>query len=101
MIVPVYNDILRLETCLRALQEQTYPKDPYEIIAVDNGSDESIESVVKRFSQAVVAYEAFPGSYAARNRGSSLSRGHILAFTDSNCIPASDCVPGVIILICE
>ena len=90
VIVPVYNDPLRLETCLRALEEQTYPRDSYEVIVVDNGSDESIEHVVAGFSQAMASYESRPGSYAARNRGLSLSVGEILAFTDSDCIPAPD-----------
>ena len=90
VIVPVYNDPLRLEICLRALEEQTYPGDSYEVIVVDNGSDESIEPVVAGFSQATAGFESQPGSYAARNKGISLSRGEILAFTDSDCIPAHD-----------
>ena len=49
VIIPVYNDPIRLETCLQALEEQTYPKSSYEVIVVDNGSDESIEPIVVEF----------------------------------------------------
>lgn len=90
VIIPVYNDPEHLKICLNALENQTYPKSCYEVIVVDNGSDESIEGVVSQFSQAVATYESRVGSYAARNKGISLAKGDILAFTDADCIPASD-----------
>lgn len=88
VIIPVHNDSERLQNCLEALENQTYPKDLYEVIVVDNGSDNSIESVVNLFNQAFASYESTPGSYAARNKGISLAKGEILAFTDADCIPA-------------
>ncbi len=90
VIIPVFNDAERLKICLAALEAQTYPQDDYETIVVDNGSDESIENIVKQFPQTRLAYCIEPGSYAARNRGISLAEGEILAFTDSDCIPAPD-----------
>jgi glycosyltransferase involved in cell wall biosynthesis len=92
IIIPVFNDPDRLKSCLHALEEQTYPKDMYEVIAVDNGSDEPIEAVVSKFGQAQTACENEPSSYAARNKGITLAQGDILAFTDSDCIPALDWV---------
>ena len=88
VIIPVFNDEKRLKLCLKALENQTYPQDLYEVIVVDNGSDESVEELVNQFSQAFVTYESDRGSYAARNKGISISRGELLAFTDSDCIPA-------------
>ena len=73
VIIPVYNDPIRLQTCLQALEDQTYPKSSYEVIVVDNGSDESIEPIVAEFSQAKATYKAQPGSYAASNKGISLA----------------------------
>jgi len=90
VIIPVYNDPERLKTCLQALEEQTYPQSSYEVIVVDNGSDESIEPIVTEFNQAKAGYEPHPGSYAARNKGLSLARGEVIAFTDADCIPALD-----------
>ena len=89
-IVPVYNDAERLKICLAALENQTYPKDLYEVIVVDNASDEAqdIKGVVAKFKCAIATYESIPGSYAARNQGISLAKGDIIAFTDSDCIPA-------------
>jgi glycosyltransferase involved in cell wall biosynthesis len=90
VIIPVYNDPIRLKICLQALEDQTYPQHAYEVIVVDNGSDENIETIVAGFSQVKQSYEAYPGSYAARNKGLSLAQGKVIAFTDSDCIPAPD-----------
>ena len=90
VIIPVYNDGERLKLCLEALENQTYAKNLYEVIVIDNGSDESedIKGVVAQFSQAIATSETTPGSYAARNKGISLAKGEAIAFTDSDCIPA-------------
>ncbi|MEQ8384036.1 MAG: glycosyltransferase [Coleofasciculus sp. A1-SPW-01] len=92
VIIPVYNDAERLKLCLDALENQTYTKTGYEVIVVDNASDEAtdIKGVVAQFGQAIAAYESTPGSYAARNKGISLAKGEVIAFTDADCIPASD-----------
>jgi glycosyltransferase involved in cell wall biosynthesis len=87
VITPVYNDADRLVTCLRSLEEQTYPRGQYEVIVVDNASEESVAPVVAPFDHARDVYEARPGSYAARNRGIECARGEVVAFTDADCIP--------------
>ena len=90
VIIPVFNDGKRLRICLAALAKQTYPQDFYEVIVVDNGSEESLENLIQEFPQTKLAYCLVPGSYAARNHGIALAKGEILAFTDSDCIPALD-----------
>ncbi len=90
VIIPVYNETERLRTCLSALAEQTYPRDRFEVIVVDNGSRESPQAIVDRYPFARLAVELTPGSYAARNYGLKLATGEILAFTDSDCIPSPD-----------
>lgn len=90
VIIPVYNDPDRLETCLSALEDQSYPTDAYEVIAVDNNSDDSIEGIVNNFPHAISSFEAKQGSYAARNRGIQVARGNLFAFTDADCIPEND-----------
>jgi glycosyltransferase involved in cell wall biosynthesis len=90
VIIPVYNDSERLKICLEALDNQTYPKACFEVIVVDNGSETDVAAVVAQFDQAVIAYENRTGSYSARNKGLSVAKGEIIAFTDSDCIPAPD-----------
>ncbi|WP_019507447.1 glycosyltransferase family 2 protein [Pleurocapsa sp. PCC 7319] len=90
VIIPVFNDAERLKICLAALEAQTYTQDYYEVIVVDNGSDESLEGLIQNFSQAKFAYCNNLSSYAARNHGITLAKGEILAFTDADCIPKED-----------
>lgn len=92
VIIPVYNDAKRLKICLECLENQTYPKNSYEVIVIDNGSDEgeNIISVVANFKQAIAAYESLPGSYAARNKGITQAKGEVIAFTDADCTPANN-----------
>jgi glycosyltransferase involved in cell wall biosynthesis len=90
IIIPVYNDAERLARCLNCLASQTYPRDCWEAIVVDNGSGESPREIVERFAFCRFSEERTPGSYAARNRGVALARGEVLAFTDSDCQPLPD-----------
>lgn len=90
VIIPVFNDGDRLRICLQALERQTYPQGCYEVLVVDNGSSEDIQGIVTQFSHARFAHERQPGSYAARNQGIAVAQGAVLAFTDSDCTPASD-----------
>jgi glycosyltransferase involved in cell wall biosynthesis len=90
VIVPVWNDAERLDGCLRALEGQTYPSHSYEVIVVDNDSADSVGRVAARYARTRVVREVSPGSYAARNAGLKHARGVAIAFTDADCIPASD-----------
>lgn len=90
VIVPVFDDAQRLRGCLAALCEQTYPRERHEIVVVDNASNEDLRPVVAAFPGVRFEREDVPGSYAARNQGIAASKGQILAFTDSDCLPARD-----------
>lgn len=99
IIIPVLNDSERLKLCLQALENQTYPKHLFEVIVVDNASEDDIKTVVSQFSQAKLTYEKQQSAYAARNQGISFAKGEIFAFTDSDCIPAPDWIENGIIAL--
>lgn len=90
VIIPVYQDRGRLEHCLDHLAQQTYPSSRYEVIVVDNGSDnyDRLQTLVSQYGNAKLVQEPTPGSYAARNRGISVAQGDLLAFTDADCLPS-------------
>lgn len=90
VVIPVWNDRARLETCLEALERQDYPVERMEVIVVDNGSGDEPAGLGARFPRVRFVEEVTPGSYNARNRGIVLARGEILAFTDADCIPAAN-----------
>ena len=90
IIIPVFNDNKSLRICLTALSGQTYPKDQYEIIVIDNNSKETVSDVTHDFEQVTLVHESQPGSYIARNKGLSVAKGDIIAFTDADCVPDSE-----------
>jgi glycosyltransferase involved in cell wall biosynthesis len=90
VIVPAFEQPEALRRCLAPLERQTWPPDRYEVIVVDNGSRADLGAVVAEFRRARLVAEPKPGSYAARNHGICVARGQVLAFTDSDCIPAEN-----------
>ncbi len=90
VIIPVYDDLERLKICLQALENQTYPRNLYEVIVVNNDPSANIEPDIVHFGHVRVICESHRGSYAARNRGILKAKGTVLAFTDSDCIPLRD-----------
>ena len=92
VIIPTYRDDERLNKCLQALTNQTLERFEFEVIVVNNCPKESLDINFDYLNDLnlKVFSELSPGSYAARNKGIKESKGEILAFTDSDCIPNPD-----------
>ena len=90
VIIPTYNDLIRLKDCIKALGQQSFPRNQYEIIVVDNNSTDGTSLWLSQQASIIFAHEAKQTSYAARNAGIRIAKGDVLAFTDSDCIPAED-----------
>lgn len=90
VVVPVFDDPAGLQLCLAGLAVQTYPRDQFEVLVVDNGSSRSLAPLLAGCVNARLLVEPGPGSYRARNRGIRAARGELLAFTDADCRPRPD-----------
>lgn len=97
VIVPIFNSSKTIKQLLMSLMNQSYTKDNYEIIIVDDGStDETMEivmTVVKKNSQPIIKIISLEHNYGpatARNRGIMNAGGEIIAFTDADAIPEKD-----------
>ena len=90
VIVPIYNDSNNIDQCIKVLVNQTYPKDSYEVIAVDNGSTDDSVNIIKKYPVKLLFEKKIQSSYAARNKGIIHAKGEIIAFTDSDCIPSEN-----------
>lgn len=79
VIIPHYNGVHHLTTCLTALRAQTYPN--LEIILVDNGShDESVVLTRRDFPEVkIMELKQNFGFIGAINRGFAQARGEIIA----------------------
>lgn len=87
IIIPTYRDWLRLSLCLDALLLQSYPQNSFEILVVNNDPADRPPHDYRMPANSILIDEDSPGSYAARNTGLKMSKGEIVGFTDSDCIP--------------
>lgn len=89
VIIPVYNDQKRLLGLLNSLNSQTLNLENWEVIVVNNDSenDLNIPGLVDLTYHITILDEKRAGSYAARNKGIEATKGDIIAFTDSDCLP--------------
>lgn len=90
VIIPHYNDVARLARCLAALRPQLTPGT--ELVVVDNGSTESLDPARAALPGVHIVTETEKGAAPARNRGIRETSAPILAFIDSDCLPAPDWV---------
>lgn len=90
VVIPHLNQPEALPCCLASLAAQTYRRDNFEVIVVDNGSIMPPSDVVDRFDRVRLASEVRRGPGPARNRGVALSRGELLAFIDADCMAHPD-----------
>lgn len=91
IIIPAKNSASTLGECLVALLNQegfNFPTD-YEVIVIDDGSDDQTAEVARKFKVKVTQQEN-AGPAAARNTGAWEAAGELLFFTDADCIPRSD-----------
>lgn len=93
IIIPTYNRPERLGECLQALAQLDYPRDRFEVIVVDDGSQVPLDSVVATFQseiELVLLRQANAGPAAARNYGAQQAKGEFFAFTDDDCKPTAN-----------
>lgn len=83
VIIPAYNAEKTITKCLSSVVSQKVK--PFEIIVVDDGSSDNTMIFAKKFAK-VIKNVLSKGPSGARNSGAKVSRGDILAFTDSDCI---------------
>jgi len=89
VIIPAYNAAETLDSCLSALTRQTMPSNSFEIIVVDDGSTDRTAEIAKTFPVKYIHQENH-GPATARNNGASISKGNIILFTDSDCVPTPE-----------
>lgn len=85
VIVPAHRAEAVLARSLPALMESTLPRSEWELIVVDDSSNDGTAVFAARFADAVVRLTGGPfGPAYARNRGVEICRGDIIVFIDSD-----------------
>lgn len=113
VVVATHDRSQRLLALLDSLESQSVDASFYEVIVVDDGSHEPVESELKRVGAGVgsivrvIRRQRSGGPATARNDGWRAARAQLVAFTDDDCevsrewlermLEASAQVPGSII----
>src|SRR5205823_6890922 len=94
VVIPTFNRAARLGALIEALRGQRAPNIAFEIVVVDNGSNDGTEALVQNVAaiDQRIEYIRQPqrGASYARNAGVARARGAIIAFLDDDVVPAKD-----------
>ena len=89
IVIPVLNDEKFIGGCLDSINKINYPKDRYEIIVVDGGSEDKTVEKIKEYNN-VKLINSTTGTSHQRNVGIKEAKGELIALTDADCIVDRD-----------
>ncbi len=89
VVIPCRNDAASLPLVLAALERQTYPRDKFQVLVVDNGSTDGSGEAAQPFPVERLR-EPVPSAYRARNRGIAAATGEYLLFLDADTVPCPE-----------
>ncbi|MEQ5814958.1 glycosyltransferase [Marinobacter sp. NFXS11] len=84
IVIPCFNEAEHIGKCLSSLNNQNFPRDQFEILVVDNGSEDASVEISQALADRTIEYP--DGKVGAvRNRGASEAKGENLVFIDADC----------------
>ncbi|RLG21351.1 glycosyl transferase [Candidatus Micrarchaeota archaeon] len=90
IVIPTYNSLKTLRRTVDSIVKQDYPKNLYEIIIVDDGSNDGTAEYLKEISRKYKNIRFFTqknsGPAKARNRGVRAAKYEYIVFTDADCL---------------
>jgi glycosyltransferase involved in cell wall biosynthesis len=84
VIIPVRNEVDKIEQCLEAVFAQSLK--PFEVLIVDGHSDDGTVEKAKQFPVRIL-YEDYHNRAGACQIGIENAEGEYVAFIDADCIP--------------
>lgn len=100
VVIPFRNENNNLETLIEILKNQNYPPDKFEVILVDDYSEDDSFNLTKRLTSdqsnfKVIKNRYNPGKKNALQTGIEEAQFDILLFTDADCIPKPDWIKSI------
>jgi GT2 family glycosyltransferase len=90
VIIPAKNAEKTIARCLISVLGLDYAD--YEVIVVDDGSQDQTAQILQNFAQRlkIISFSQSVGPAKARNEAAKQAKGGFIAFTDADCLTASD-----------
>ena len=94
VIIPVRNEAQNINACLNSVSIQTYPEKLFEVIIIDDSSDDETQSIVRDFCKknsnfSAIALKDFPGNITGKKNaiqaGIKNAKGSLIVTTDGDC----------------
>ncbi len=83
VVVPALNEESYIGACLDSISEQTFPRNGYEIIVSDGGSNDNTVKIAEKYADKVIVSEK-RGIWWGRNQGAEFAKGKYLVFIDAD-----------------
>lgn len=101
IVIPAYNCAAHVERLLASLFAQTYPRERYEILLVDDGSSDDTAAIARRTlaqwpGAGRVLQKPNGGPASARNAGVRASTADVIAFIDADCVADPDWLESIV-----
>lgn len=93
IIIPALNEEKMIGRCLESLAKLAFARDRFEVLVVDNGSQDRTLAIAESFKDRLnlkVLQQAGVRISALRNLGARAASGGILAFLDADCLAPAD-----------
>lgn len=95
VVIPTFNSKERLELTLKSLEQQTFPREDFEVVVVNDGSGDGTKEFLDHLSAGLnlkVIHQENRGQARARNAGIRVAKGDIIVFVDDDVFCVSDLV---------
>ena len=107
IIIAARNEEKNIKACLEKCVTQDYPIDKYEVIVVNDRSEDNTEKIIQKLLKEyenvnLINITELPETYQksgkkhALKKGIESSTGEILLLTDADCLPESGWIKGVV-----
>lgn len=110
VVISARNEAGRIGSCLLALERQSYPKDRFEIIVVDDRSDDHTSAIARDLRSRLPALTVLridehdsdmaPKKFAIQT-GIRAARGTIILCTDADCCPETKWIESMVACFTE
>lgn len=103
VVIPTRNCLGILPRVLMSLQHQDYPPEKFEVVVVDDGSEDATPVYLEKFAaETTLNFKFFrtehAGPAAARNKGVAEAKGNLLFFMDADIILAKKTIRQHVVL---